>query len=309
MSALAPAAAPLRRRSSAAVLIALPLLAALLGALVARARDAEPRRAAAAPAARVVAAGDLRLALPVRWTPVAKGPAIPGFGGARTLFVRSWSAHVAIALLPPASASLLPPALAAARPAGAPPPLEVRAGRVRAYHYVVVVGDDRVIDVYAAPTTRGTATVACSRILSMPGDCDLAVPALRLARGSFLPLGPDAAFLEALPAAVAALNAKRTVLRGWLAKAASAEAGAGAADRLAAAYAAASRGLRPLAAAEEAQETVRVLGRLAAAHGVLAGALRAGDPAAFAQAARAIRAGEARLATALARWQRAVRAT
>jgi hypothetical protein len=223
------------------------------------------------------------------------------------MFLRSWSANVAIALLPPTSPTLLPPAMASARPPNAPAPLVVRSGHAQAYHYVVVLGNDRVIDVYAAPTTRGTATVACSRILSMPGDCDLAVPALRLTRGSFLALGPDAAFLEALPAATAELNTKRSRTRGELAHATSVEAGARAAERLAAAYAATSRTLRPLVATRgEAPATVRTLDRLRAAHGLLAAALRTGDRAAFTRAARAIRGDEARLAAALAHWQRAL---
>jgi hypothetical protein len=312
MSAVASSPAVVRRRLSAAVLVGLPLLAALLGAVLAwalgdDARDSQTRTVAM-PAARVVATGDLRFALPDRWTPVRNGPAVPGFDGARTTFVRSWSAHVAIALLPPTSPSLLPPQLAAARRAGAPAPLVLRAGDVRAYHYVLVLGSDRVIDVYAAPTTRGTATVACSRILYMPGDCDLAVPALSVAHGSFLPLSADAAFLEALPGVMARLNAERGHLRGRLAKATSVEAGARAAARLAAAYAAAGRALRPLAApASEAPATMRVLDRLGTEHSGLADALRAGDPDAFDRSARAIRADEKRLAEALARWRRALR--
>jgi hypothetical protein len=247
--------------------------------------------------------------LPNRWTAAANGPAVPGFGGVRPVFVRSWSAQVAIALLPPTSPSLLPPPLAAVRRAGAPAPLVVRAGRVRAYHYVLVVGNDRMIDVYTAPTTRGTATVACSDILYMPAECDLAVSALRLAHGSFLPLSADAAFLEALPAVMASLNVTRGRLRERLARAAGVEGGARTAARLAAAYAAAGRALRPLVAAGgEAPATADVLDRLRTAHADLARAVRRHDRLGFERTARAIRTDESRLARALARWQRALRA-
>jgi hypothetical protein len=313
MSAVAPRPAVIRNRSSAALLVGLPLIAAVLGALLASAlgggqRDA-PRPAARTAPPRVVAAGDLRFVLPDRWAPAATGPRVPGFGDARALFVRSWNAHVAVALLPPTSPSLLPPPLAAARRPGAPAPLVVRAGRVRAYHYALVLGNARVVDVYAAPTTRGTATVTCSGILYMPAECDLAVSALRLARGSFLPLSADAAFHEALPAVMARLNATRARLRGRLAEAATVDGGARTAARLAAAYAAAARALRPLAAAPgDAPATVETLARLRTAHAALAPALRGHDRAAFERATRAIRADESRLGRALARWQRALRA-
>ena len=312
MSAVAPTPAGIRRRSSVAVLVGLPLLAALLGAVLASALSdgpaAPPSRAAPKPPARIVAAGDLRFVLPGRWTVAAGGPRVPGFEGAHPLFVRSWNASVAIALLPPASPSLLPPRLAAARRPGGPLPIVVHAGRVRAYHYALVLGNDRVVDVYTAPTSRGTATVACTGILYMPAECDLAVSALRLAHGSFLPLNADAAFLEALPAVMARLNDARARLRGQLAAATSVDAGARAAVLLAAAYARAGRDLRPLVAAGEAAATTHALDRLRAAHADVAGALRRRDRTGFGRAARAVRADEARLDRALARWQRALHA-
>jgi hypothetical protein len=314
MSAVAPVPAVVRRRSSVLLLLGLPLIAALLGALLASVigggEGNAPRRAARTPSPRVVSAGDLRFVLPDRWTPASTGPRAPGFGDARALFVRSWNAQVAVALLPPTSPSLLPPPLAAAaRRPGVPAPLVVRAGRVRAYHYALVLGNARVVDVYAAPTTRGTATITCAGILYMPAECDLAVSAVRLARGSFLPLSADAAFLEALPAVVERLNATRARLRGRLAAAATVDGGARTAARLAATYAAADRALRPLATARgDARATVRTLARLRTAHAELAAALRAHDRGGFERAARAVRTDESRLERALARWQRALRA-
>jgi hypothetical protein len=313
MSAVVPSPAVVRRRSSVAVLVGLPLIAALLGALLASALSDgpghAPSRTAPTPPARVVAAGDLRFVLPGRWTAAASGPRVPGFEGAHPLFVRSWNASVAIALLPPASPSLLPPQLAAARRPGGPLPIVVHAGRVRAYHYALVLGNDRVIDVYTAPTSRGTATLACTGILYMPAECDLALSALRLAHGSFLPLNADAAFLEALPAVMARLNASRASLRGRLAAATGVEAGARAAVLLAAAYARAGRALRPLVAPSgKAHATTDALGRLRTDHARLAGAVRHRDRAGFGRMARVIRADESRLARALAGWQRAIRA-
>lgn len=313
MSAVVPSPTVVRRRSSVAVLIGLPLIAALLGAVLASALGDRPghapSRTAPKPHAHVVAAGDLRFVLPGRWTVAASGPRVPGFESAHPLFVRSWNSSVAIALLPPASPSLLPPRLAAARRPGGPLPIVVRAGRVRAYHYALVLGNDRVVDVYTAPTSRGIATVACAGILYMPAECDLAVSALRLAHGSFLPLTADAAFLGALPAVMTRLNVTRARLRGRLAAATDVGAGARAGFLLAAAYARAGRDLRPLVATGgRAQATTDAFGHLRTDYARLAGALRDRDDAGFERMARAIRAEESRLARTLAGWQRAIHA-
>jgi hypothetical protein len=312
MSAVAPGASAAHRRRSGAVLLGLPVLAALLGALVGSlfSDRPEPAPARAAPRTtpgRVVAAGDLRVVLPDRWTAAASGPRVPGFEHVRPLFLRSWNASVTVALLPPASPSLLPPGLAAAGRPGAPVPLVVRAGRVRAYHYALVLGSDRLVDVYTSPTTRGTATVACTGMLYMPAECDLAVSALRLAHGSFLPLSADAAFLEALPAVMAELNVARARLRGRLADATDVEAGARAAVRLATAYARAARDLRPLVApGSRALATTDAFARLRTQYTGLAAHLRDRDRAGFDRTARAIRADESRLGGMLAAWQHAM---
>ena len=314
MSAVAPSPAVSQRRASAAVLVGLPLIAALLGAVLGSAfGDDGARRVQSAPqprpAPRVAASGDLRFVLPNRWTTAVSGPSVPGFGDARPLFARSWNSRVAIVLLPPTGPSLLPPALAAARRPGAPAPIVVQAGRVRAYHYALVLGGQRLVDVYTVPTSHGTATVACSGVLYMPAECDLAVPALRLARGSFLPLSADSAFLEALPSVMARLNVARARLRERLARATLVEGGARAAGRLADAYASAGRELRPLVPAHgKAAATTDALARLRTAYTGLALAVRHRDRGEFTRVSRSIRADESRLARALAEWQRAIRA-
>jgi hypothetical protein len=298
-----------RRPSSSTVLVGLPLLAAVLGAILALAfgQDAgtAPRRAAAPPAVSTLAAGDLRLTLPDGWAAVRTGPEVPGFQGARTAFARSWNADVAIALLPAARPSLLPAQLDAAKSLASSRPRIARAGALRAYHYVRAPKGERVVDVVAVPTTQGVATIACSSAVPAPGECDMALGGLRLARGSFLPLDADAAFLAGLPTVAARLDAERVRLRARLEDAALAEEAARAADGLAGAYAAAGRALRPLVAQHgAAAATVRLLGALRARYRELAGALRAGDRIAFARTARAIGSDEARFAARLQTWQR-----
>lgn len=310
MSSLASPATP-SCRPRTRVLVGMPLLAALLGATLALAvRDDTPGPAghgpvAAAPASRLVTTGDLRFAPPVGWTSIRRSPRIPGFDGARATFLRNWSADVAIALLPPGPRSLLPAQLAAAPAVRAPGRRVVRAGRVQAYHYIRLLDHHRVVEVYAAPTTQGTATVACAMTVYSVGVCDQVLPALRLARGSFLAPNDDAAFLERLPTVVAALDAQRKELRARLARAQRADVAAAIVDRLARAYATADRRLRPLATPRSAA-TVRMFGGLRAAYAGLAGVLRTGDRAAFARAARAIGDSETLLTRRLAGWERAL---
>jgi hypothetical protein len=311
MNALAPLFASVQRRPSIALLVGVPLIAALLGGALAwllRGDDeVAPNRALAPTAPRSYAAGDLQLTLPDGWRQVRSGPAVPGFPSAGTLFVSSPSSDVAIALLPPESPTLLPAALARRQDAGTVRPRIVRAGKVQAYHYVTALGGGRVIDVYTAPSTHGTATVACASAVYELGECQAVVAALHLARGSFLPLSADAAFLERLPAVVAKLNAERTTLRGRLTEATTPAAGARVATRLAASYAAAGRALRPLLGPEgPARVTVRLLDRLRAEHVSLAAALGTQDRVAFSRAADTIASHEARLAKSLATWQRSL---
>jgi hypothetical protein len=309
VNALASISATVQRHRTVALLAAVPVAAALIGALLGWALrgDAGPSsdRGAASSDAQTFASGDLRLTLPEGWSRATKGLSVPGFDRARTLLLTGVSTDVAVTLVAPTSPSLLPAQL----DTGSRAPRVVRAGRVRAYHYVVALGANRVVDVYAAPTTQGTATVACSSTVYELGECQKVVGALRLARGSFLAPTENAALLERLPAVVAALNQRRAPLRARLAAAATPEGGARAADRLAAAYAAAARPLRPLIVRRgPAVDTVRTLHRLRAEHVILAGALRAGDRFTFTLTAQRIRRDERRLDRLLAGWERAMRA-
>ena len=309
MNAFASISATVQRHRTVALLAAVPVVAALIGALLGWAlrgdAGSSSDRAEAPSGAQTFAAGDLRLTLPEGWSRATKGLAVPGFDPARTTLLTSVSTDVAVSLVAPASPSLLPAGL----DTGSRAPRVVRAGRVRAYHYVVALGANRVIDLYAAPTTQGTATVACSSTVYELGECQKVVGALRLARGSFLAPTENAALLERLPAVVAALNERRAPLRARLAAAVTPEGGARTAERLAAAYAAAARPLRPLIVRRGAAiDTVRTLNRLRAEHVILARALRAGDRVTFSLTAQRIRRDERRLDRLLAGWERAMRA-
>ena len=252
--------------------LGLPLLAALLGAVLALAfgkpaarrrtpRPRRPRRGA------VVAAGDLRVTLPEGWTPTRTGPKIPGFEGAHATFARSCDSDVAIALLPARSPSLLPPELdVATNPASARPRIAAGrdAARLRLRPAREGRKDRRVLDIVVAPTTLGVATIACSSAVVAPDECAQALRGLRLAGGSFLPLERRLR-LPRRPSrgAMTTLGAQRLRLRTRLTRAGLAAGAARTAYRLAGTYGTADRALRPLAAPHsEARSTVILLRRL-----------------------------------------------
>jgi hypothetical protein len=300
-----------RRRPSTALHVGVPLVAAILGAILGfafpgDARDV-PDHATVSPARPFVAAGDLRLTLPDGWTRARAVRGIPGFDKTRAAFAQSWRGSVAIGLLPPTSPSLLPLALDAAARPRSPGPRIVQVRAIRAYHYIRVLDDRRVLEVYSRPTTQGIATIACSSTAYEPGECEAGLLGLRLAHGSFLPLSAEAAFLVAIPAVVTRLNAQRTRLRARLARESDSEGAAVTAARLARAFAAAGDALRPLVPPRShAAATVRLLDRLRVGHRRLSWALRTRDRTTFARRARAIDRDEARLAATLEGWQRAL---
>jgi hypothetical protein len=301
-----------RRPRSSVLLVGAPVLGALLGAVLALAFAAgggspRPVRAHPLPAGRTVAAGDLRFTLPRGWTTLRTGPDLPGFEGARRTFARSWNAAVVIALLPAESPSLLPRGLGGAESVTSARPRVVRAGALRGYHYVRTGNGRSVLDVVVVPTTRGVATIACSVTVVAPAECDRALRGLHLARGSFLAPGTDAAFLSRLPALARTLDAQRMSLRARLTGTSVPEEAAGAAARLAGAYATAAHALRPLTAGRaEATATVDLLDGERIRYGALAAALRSGDRHAFRATAHAIDRDEDRLAARLGSWQRAL---
>jgi hypothetical protein len=314
MSALGHVTATVQRRHPASLaLVGLPLLAALLGAVLALAfgKPATDKPHAAAPvtasAGAVVSTGALRVTLPEGWTPTRTGPKIPGFDGARAAFARSYDSDVTIALLPARSPSLLPPALdVATNPASARPRIQ-RAGALSAYDYVRPAKDRRVLDVVVVPTTLGVATIACSSAVVAPDECAQALHGLRLAGGSFLPLSTESAFLAGLPDAVKTLGAQRLRLRTRLTRAGLVAGAARTAYRLAGTYGTADRALRPLAAPHsDARSTVILLRRLRSRYFTLAAAIRARDRGAFKAAARSIQTNEQRLAVRIEAWQRAL---
>jgi hypothetical protein len=306
MSAFRDIAPTVQWRPRSAALVGVPVLAAIVGALLAvafgQSPSTPPPRAAPGPVGSALAAGDLRVTLPPGWTQSRSkaGSAIPGFDTARAIHARAGRAELTIALLPAHRVSLLPPGL------GETPrrPTVARAGAIRAYHYVLPTTDRGPRELVAAPTTHGVATIACSA--APRGACERVLHGLRLATGGFLPLDANAAFLARLPGATRALDEQHLRTREALARTTDPDEAARASARLAAAYGVAARTLNPLATAPggRAAATVDLLDHLRSDYARLASVVPSGDRAAFKAAAAAVDADEARLAARLQAWQR-----
>ena len=181
MSAFGHLGATVRRRpTSSALLVGLPLLAGLLGVILALAsasKDGNAPPRAGAPSPRpIVAAGDLRLTLPDGWMQARSGPHVPGFEGAHAVFARSWNADVVIALLPAVRPSLLPRALDAMKSPTSSRPTVVRAGALRGYHYVRASKGQRVLElVCRADHARDRDDRGAPSAGAAPGECDQAL--------------------------------------------------------------------------------------------------------------------------------------
>ena len=184
MSDLGHAAATVKRRpSSSTVLIGLPLIGVVLGAVLALAVGAgTPKKTsspvAATPAVAVVAAGDLRVTLPDGWTQEPQRPARPGLPRRQdclhTQLGRRCRRRAAAGGAPVVAAA----GLDAMKCPTSSPPTAVRAGALQGYHYVRAAKGQRVLELVVVPTTHGIATIACSSAVAAPGECDQALRGL-----------------------------------------------------------------------------------------------------------------------------------
>jgi len=121
----------------------------------------------------------------------------------------------------------------------------------QAYRYAGTAAGDARLLVFAAPSTRGVATVVCKGPAEVPGfasDCDAVANSLTLRSGDWLGVPPDPSYGSQIDATIRRLNAQRRRTRRDLARAHTGGAQARAARSLARAYAAAAESLKRQAA-------------------------------------------------------------
>ena len=305
MSAAAPLTAAPRRPLALATALAVAAGVGVGVVVAPDGRDAPPPPPPAEP--RIgLASGVAKLPLPVDWRPLGRRSSLPGFGQATA--VRAGGAEAALDIRAPENPLLLPASVVDA--AGPPPALPVVRGDDgrTAWRYVLPGGAPGTqVVAFALPTTGGVVTIACAaaprRLRAASDTCERAVATIRLKGAQALPPASETAAAIAAPAVVARLNRVRRAERRHLAATTSPRARRRAAGRVAAAYAAAARDLRPLAGGG-ARRLPTALDDLARAHRRLGEASRRRRPAAARRAGARIQAGERRLEARLAALRR-----
>jgi hypothetical protein len=243
-----------------------------------------------------LASGVARLPLPVGWEPLGRRSSLPGLGEATA--VRGVDADVALDIRAPEDPSLLPSAVVTAAGDVPKPTLLRLAGRGTWGYELPAAAPRKRLVALTLPTTGGVVTIACEALAEAigraAGECAGAMRALRVDGARVLPPAPETAARIALPKAIARLNGQRRHWRRSLAGTRSPRGRENAARRLADAYDAAGRRLRPLAAGR-AQRLAAALAALVRDHRALAAASLRRDALAARHAGAQIEAGERRL--------------
>jgi len=166
-------------------------------------------------------------------------------------------------------------------------------GGLQAYRYAGLRPGGTPVTLYVAPTTSGTASVACWGAAAAGAVCGAVAHTLRVRAARPLPLGADATAARRLSAALTALERRARGPRQLLRAARRPDSQAKAARALGRAFAAAAAAtakVRPgPQAAAATSELTAALRDLAGAYGALGGAADRGAERAYATAATSIR--------------------
>jgi hypothetical protein len=296
------------------VLIGLALLVAALAGGFLAGKGGGGSDDSVAAAENVNAAGALELGYPDGWRRAGSPPEIPGLrlespialskgGGAGNALQAGMTSATGPSLLPAAFLRRLDdePARDDA----------VRLGDLDAYRYrdLRPEGFDGRLTVYAAPTTEGVATVACSATAAASGsflpECEDVAGELKLIEGEAFALGADKDYLAKLDRSMQRLNRDRERGSAALRRAKGQAGQAQAAASLSQAYGRARRSLRggqvSPAVRGAAASVQSALARSQAAYARLAGAARRGNSGAYRAARNAARKADAALQDALRR--------
>jgi hypothetical protein len=280
-------------KSAVFLIVAATLGGLLLGTVLGRG-DQPATSPVKAPQA--IAGGGVRLQLPNGWTR-GNAAAIPGFSHPVGL-QNEGGLRASVERLPATSATLLPAAFlnTLANPPLRPDVVEVAGGR-QAWRYRVPGGYGSMTVIYAAPTTAGVATVACTSPIDSrdPRACEALADAVTVPDSRSLAPAASAAFYVRVPSAVSDLRHARAKGLEQLDAATSAKGQAAAATGLADAHRAAAAALAPLTSPGDGapSATIRSLAATASAYAALASAAQARLPQPYAKASRNVTHAEA----------------
>jgi hypothetical protein len=276
------------RRRRMFMVVGLIALAVLVGVTAFRGQSEDPSGVPDRP--RSVRSGALTLSPLEGWGETTSIPRLEGLDFHKPVVLRERTSgtRLVAGLLPATSRMLLPTEFV--RQLRVPParPETVKVGPgVDAYYFagLTLAKGGGLVDVYVLPTTAGIVTVAClsDQGLAAPHyDCWRNAATLQVRGGRALRLGPDTAFRQRLPGAVAALDDAREQARAGLATQVPAQQAAAAA-RLGGAFKEQAAALAPLAPASKgwSRGLVGELAGAGRAYRGVASALRDADAGAF----------------------------
>ena len=170
------------------------------------------------PLANSASAGTVGLSFPAGWRRVSEEPGIPGarFDQPVVLAPASGRARLVAGQVAATGPALLPAGLLARLPGGAPDGEPVHLGRLEALRYrnLKPRGLDGSLQLYAVPTTRGVATVACTtpagpEAASFLANCESVATSLQLSGAKPYALGPDPAYARTLSTTLGKLDRAR----------------------------------------------------------------------------------------------------
>jgi predicted Ser/Thr protein kinase len=264
--------------------------------------------------ANTASAGSIGLSFPASWERVSEPGGVPGVRFRDPLVLAPTNparARLVAGQVAQTGPDLLAPALVARLPGGAPngEPVELNGVEALRYSGLTPRGVDGELQLYAVPTDRGVATVACTapagpQAADFRRDCEGVATTLELTGAEPYPLGPSEAYAERLRGVMTRLERTRRSGTARLRQADTPEAQAAAADALASAY---LRAGRTLASAEVSPADAAANRALAHAlqgtgrgYQRAADAARSGDAGEYAAAGRAVRTEQRELRPALA---------
>jgi serine/threonine-protein kinase len=278
-----------RRAVFAAAAVAVLAIAGTAGAFAAGGKGDDGKARAKPSPGPALRAGALTVRAPAGWR-AATTPELPGLqldDASAAAPAAGAAAGLVIGTSAASGASLLPAGLTS-RLSGEPDPEAVRLGNTEALRHSGLRprGYDRPLTVFAVPTTRGVATVACLGEGTALKACEAAATSLRLSAGArAYAIGPRADYARGVTRVTTRLAADRkAALADWR-KARTRRQEGTAAQALSTAYARAGRSMEhldisPLERAAN-DDAVRALAATGSTLHTVAAAARRGDRRAY----------------------------
>jgi len=262
-------------------------------------------RVASPPTPGTLRAGALALQLPPGWSELQRAPRLDRLTGPGAIAVRGEYSDVVIVKRRLEGPTLLPRAFVESVATPLPRPTQVRIGERNAYHYGDLLGllRDARVDVFALPTTKGVATVACIAdvaTVQSTDDCMTALDRLELRGATAVDAQPGVAVALTLHRTITRLDATRLRVRRQLATSRYPAPRRAAAERLSRAHDRAAAELAVMADTTADRATVVTLRAVAAAYRSYAAASARRDVRNARAAAQRLRSGERELTRRLA---------